>query len=570
MGSRIVQLSKMDGLTGVCASLIAWAILLLPLGWVITGCGDDGEAVSEGTFSVVPEMILVPGSDPEPNPVAGVDTPADLNFARAVVYQARTRSDREIEQVVLCMPGFLGGANDFDYLARRLIARTDGRTALWAIDRRSNALEDHWGLDRAEEQRNPDLAKAYYFQGAEIDGKRFRGFLRAEQLRFVSEWGLKVHIEDLHALVREAWRRYPHAALFLAGHSLGASIAPIYAAWDFGRYAGFELISGLILLEGAPNVAASAPSQQAYESSGIGGGFTRVSLQALRTGNPISSLEPFVSTDLFVTAEILAMRAHPDFGQAELLSPDVDLYRGFFSLLFGSTAIPPATNRAALGFGFDNDFQPLAFARVSIGSASGGRIGANPNAGLLSQVLGPVGNLLAPLDPTATYTWQDTAADDPERLDPVRLDTFAGLLFRGPTNFIEWYFPARLTLDVAAASGLNVARSNDWRLERYGLAVTENARVDVPVFAVGGSRGLLANLDRLVPYRDSLSPRLRSGARRDSVPDGFRTMLMDRYVHLDVLVADDESREGNGLFAAIVEWMAAAKRLAPRRLDIVP
>ncbi len=549
----------------IVAAVMFWVLIV-----VASGCGDDGEGVVSEPAPIVPELIVVPGSVPEPNPLANVDTPAELNFARALVYRDRGRGSEEIDQVVLCMPGFLGGANDFDYLARRLIARTSGRTVVWAIDRRSNALEDHHGLDLAEKERNPDLAKAYYFEGAEVQGQRFQGFLRPEQLRFLSEWGLKVHIEDLHALVREAWHRYPRAALFLAGHSLGASIVPIFAAWDFGQYAGFELLSGLILLEGAPNVGAAPPTQQAYETSGIGSGLTRSSLQTLRTSNPVSSLEPFVSTDLFVTAEILGMRASKEFGQAERLSPDADLYRNFFSLLFGSREIPPATNRAALGFGFDNDFQPLAFARVSIGSATGGRIGANPNAGLLGQLLGAVGNLLAPLDPTATYFWQDTAADDPARVDPVRLETFARLLFGGPSNFIEWYFPARLTLDVGIASGLNITRSNDWRLQRYGLAATENARVDVPIFAVGGSRGLLSNLERLRPYRDSLAPRLRSGVARDAVPAGFHTMLMDRYVHLDVLVAYDEGPEGNGLFSAMAEWMTVARRLAPRRTDLMP
>ncbi|MCX8073554.1 MAG: lipase family protein [Candidatus Binatia bacterium] len=550
------------------ARVVVAAAIVASLGGV-WGCGDDGEGAASRP-EVSPQLVLVPGAVPPPNPVTGTATPAELNFARALVYQHPSRGDGDVQFVVVCVPGFLGGANDFDYLARRLIARSDGRIALWAVDRRSNALEDHWGLDQAEREKNPDIAKAYYFQGAEVAGKRFQGFLRAEQLRFLSEWGLRVHIEDLHALLREVWRRYPRAAIFLAGHSLGASIAPIFAAWDFGPYAGFELLSGLILLEGAPNAGATPPSQQAYETTGVPGGLSRVSLQSLRNGNPVSSLEPFVSTDLFVTAEILGMRAAPEFGQANTISPDADLYRGFFTLLFGSTVIPPATNRAALGFGFDNDFQPLAFARVSVGSATGGTVGPNPNAGLLSQLLGAVGNLLAPLDASATYTWSDAAADDPGRVDPTRLETFGGLLFRGPTNFIEWYFPARLTLDVGVVTGLNVSRSEDWRLDQHGLAVTENARVDVPVFAVGGSRGLLANLERLRPYRDSLAPALRSGVARDRVADGFRTMLMENYVHLDVLTADDERAGGNGLFAAVVEWLRVASQLAPRRGDLTP
>jgi hypothetical protein len=296
----------------------------------------------------------------------------------------------------------------------------------------------------------------------------------------------------------------------------------------------------------------------------VGAGFGRTSLFSIRTGNPVSSLEPFVSSDLFITAEILAMRAAPDFGTATELSPDADLYRNFFSLLFGSREPVPATNRAALGLGFDNDFQPLAFVRVSLGSPTGGRIGPNPNAPLLSQLLGPLGDLFAPLDSNVVYDWSDRAVGDPSRRDPTRIDRFASLLFRGPTNFIEWYFPARLTLDVGVATGLNVAPSGDWRAEVYGLRVTENARVDVPVYAVGGSRGLLNNLSRLTPYRASISPRLRNGQDRNAEEDGFRTRMMDGFYHLDVLTADDEEgSEGNGLFADLAAWMARAERLAP-------
>jgi pimeloyl-ACP methyl ester carboxylesterase len=546
----------------------SWWVVSLVAVWSFA-CGDDGEKPEGNQGAVIhPYVLTVPGAVAPANPVGNVATPPELNRARALVYQDSARRDEEIDRVVVFMPGFLGGANNFDYLARRLIVRSGGRVAVWAVDRRSNALEDHTGLDAAERERNPEIAKNYYFRGAEVEGRRFAGLLRSEQLRFLSEWGIRVHVEDLDALIREARRRYPRAAIILGGHSLGGSIAPIYAAWNFGSYAGFELLSGLILLEGAPNPGASPPSQQAYETTGVSGGLARVSLQSLRTGNPVSSLEPFVSSDLFITAEILGMRAHPDFGQADSISPDADLYGGFFSLLFGSTQIPAATNRAALGFGFDNDFQPLAFTRVSLGSATGGRIGPNPNAALLSQLLGPLGNLLAPLDPAATYSWQGVAADDSTRLDPTRLETFAGMLFRGPSNFIEWYFPARLTLDVGVVTGLNVAREGDWRLDQYGLAVTENARVDLPVFAAGGSRGLVPNLSRFDSYKNSIAPRLRNGAERAAVPDGFRTMLMDRYVHLDVLTADDESPAGNGLFEALWEWIDRAPQWAPPRSDV--
>jgi pimeloyl-ACP methyl ester carboxylesterase len=543
---------------------LVWLLLLAAI--ALNACGHDGESTGGAAPGVVSQSTFsVPGSLAAPNPAAGVSTPAELNRAWAQVYEADGIAPAEVRKVLVLMPGFLGGAGNFDYLARRVLERSGGRTAVWAVDRRSNALEDHTGLDAAEARRDPDIAKRYYFGGEELNGRTFAGFVRGSQARYVSEWGLKVHVEDLDALISAAMARYPGAAVFLGGHSLGASIVPIYAAWDFGTHAGFERLSGLILLEGAPNPAAATPSRQAYESSGIGGGFGRSSLQAIRGGNAITTLEPFVTTDLFVTAEILAMRAHSSFGTANQLSPDADLYTGFLGLLFGLTEVPAATNRAVLGFGFDNDFQPLSFARVSIGSATGGPIGDNPNAAFLEALVGASGTLLAPISATATYDWQGAATDAPNLSDPTDLDDFAAMLFRGPSNFIEWYFPARISLDASITNMLNVQPSGDWRKEVYGLAVTENARVDVPVFAAGGSRGLLPDLERLTPYRDSISDTLRNGSARRGSMHGFRTMLMERHVHIDVLSASDEGVGGNGLFSALVEWMDEAVHVAPRR-----
>ncbi|MBI3784084.1 MAG: hypothetical protein HY270_11860 [Deltaproteobacteria bacterium] len=507
--------------------------------------------------------ISAAGSIAPPNPTASSDaaTPDNLNRAWAQAYQAAGVGDRQVDKVLVLMPGFLGGAGDFDYLARRVVERSDGHTAVWAVDRRSNALEDQTGLDAAEAGRDADIAKDYYFHNTQLQGKRFAGFLKSASNPFMAEWGIRTHIEDLDALITAARQRYPHAAIFLGGHSLGGSIVPIYAAWDFGSYAGFERLSGLILLEGAPNPGASVPTQSQFETTGFGAGFGRSSLKTVR-GKPITTLEPFVTTDLFVTAEILAMRVHHAFGQPDAISTDSDLYKGFVGLLFGTSNLPTLTNRAALGFGFDNDYQPLFFARVSIGSATGGTVGPNPNAAFLAALLGPVGTLLAPLDPSATYDWQRTASDAPQP-DPTDIDTFAAMLYRGPSNFIEWYFPTRLTLDVAVTNGLDVQRSGDWRKEVYGMAATENARVDLPVFAVGGSRGLLPDLSRLDPYRASILPTLRNGTARSATPFGFQTILKDRYVHIDVLSASDEESPGNGVFGPMVEWMNAAVQLAP-------
>ena len=335
---------------------------------------------------------------------------------------------------------------------------------------------------------------------------------------------------------------------------------PIYAAWDFGGRAGFERLSGLVLLEGAPSPddPTAIPAQDAYETTGFGPITSRTSLAMVRR-SPITAL-PLIGPDLFVTAQIIAMRVSDRFGAPRAQTPDGDLIANFFKVLFGLHTLPAMTNRAALGFGFDNDYEPLSFARVSIGAAAG-PVGRNPNAGIFSAFVGPGEQLLAPTDPHASYDWQPSK--EMPVPEPTDIETFARVLFAGPSDFIEWYFPARLTLDVAVTTFLNVQRTGDWRKDVYRMAVTENARVDVPVFAVGGSKGLVPDLSSFAPYHDSIAPILRNGSVRDASPAGFVTLLKDGYVHLDVLTADD-SGPGNGEFGPLVEWMDAAAALAPR------
>ncbi len=532
---------------GLCRSGF---VLILALAGA--GCGGEGTVTVGAAPSgpTVTQRSVAVASVPAPaNPITEAAAPSALNQAYAQVYQRDDMADADIEKVLVLMPGFLGGAGNFAYLAQRMVERSGGKTAVWTVDRRSNGLEDQTGFDAAEAAKDPDVAKGYYFGGASVDGKTFAGLLDAAAVSFLSEWGIRVHVEDLDALIQEADRRYPRAAIFLGGHSLGASIVPIYAAWDFGGRAGFERLSGIVLLEGGPNPTADTPSQQEYEFGGING----ASVDSIRNGDPTSGF-PFVGPDIFLTLEVVAMRASNLSGQATALSPDADLYSGFFGLLFGLTP-PPMTNEAALGFGMDNDFQPFAFSRVSMGLGRG-PLEPNPNA----ELVAPGEGLLRPADADTTYQWDGTGPSG--EVEPTDLRTFARTLFAGPSNYAEWYFPARLSLDVRVTANLNVQPTGDWRKDVYGLAVTENGRVDVPVFAVGGSKGLLKDLTRLEPYRQSIAPALRDGQSRTDVAAGFQTRLQEGYVHLDVLAARDDG-EGNGEFAALTQWMDEAVHLAP-------
>ena len=62
------------------------------------------------------------------------------------------------------------------------------------------------------------------------------------------DWGLELALEDLRRVVKRA--RRGGRKLILGGHSLGASTAVAYAAWDFRGHAGYRDLSGLVLIDG--------------------------------------------------------------------------------------------------------------------------------------------------------------------------------------------------------------------------------------------------------------------------------------------------------------------------------
>ena len=95
---------------------------------------------------------------------------------------------------------------------------------------------------------------------------------------FVREWGLKLALEDLRAVVKRA--RRGGRKVILGGHSLGASMVVAYAAWDFKGRAGHRDLSGLVLIDGGLLGTFTSPSL-----AGV-----RKRLAALQQGDPFLDL----------------------------------------------------------------------------------------------------------------------------------------------------------------------------------------------------------------------------------------------------------------------------------------
>ena len=84
---------------------------------------------------------------------------------------------RRRDRVVITQPGLYEGAGAMESLARNTVRAAAGRSvAFWALDRRSNYLEDTTGIRAALAAEDFSVAADYYFDGAPVDGRAFGGF----------------------------------------------------------------------------------------------------------------------------------------------------------------------------------------------------------------------------------------------------------------------------------------------------------------------------------------------------------------------------------------------------------
>jgi hypothetical protein len=484
------------------------------------------------------DVFSIPAADAPPNPDTGDDTPSALDRVQIV----RFRGDAgEARAIVVAMPGLLGGAGSFELLARHIVRRSveSGEPIeVWAIDRRANLLEDLRGLDAAEATGTLDVARGYYFDGETVGGAAFEGFVAQQDVPFMSEWGLAVHLEDVRAVIETVPASERRARVFLMGHSLGASMTEAFAAWRFEDARGSELLAGIVLIDGA---ISEAPIEETAYLEGTAGGLMSVpGLTTIRAAQRYLAL-PILGVEVHARAEMTALGA--------LIAPDdVEIDRGRASVLATLMSLPAArvpsmTNAAAFGWGFDAASNGLSFAAVSAGQPAGGSVEE------YESLFGST--LTRPSDPEATYTWIDALDATPPELTP--LANLAHAWVDGRTNFAEWYFPLRLLLDVSAVGGLATTEGS-WQASR-GLRAFDGSEIDAPVLAVGAA---LAPPERYDASRARMAPvgadRPNAGATRDT-DAGFRVIDATHMTHIDPLTAADGP--ANPVPAAIVEFVLA-------------
>ncbi|WP_309570156.1 alpha/beta fold hydrolase [Deinococcus sp.] len=333
-------------------------------------------------------------------------TPAEYNASITVRYgPARPRA------VLLLMPGFLGGAGSFDRLARQLVA-LDPQLAVWAVDRRSNLLEPQAALARAAPADLAVIAR---------EGLPVRP---GDSVAFMRDWGLDVTLRDWRVAVREARTLTPD--VFLGGHSLGGSLSGLYAAYDFSGYVGATDLRGLVMLDGLPGILADRPmNADQYRQGGVNAMGPLPGLAQLGS-------QPYVDSGIF--GPKLAAQADAQARLAALHPDDLAPTGGLTRF--------PATNLAAGLLQLEDRYALLPFLTLHTGAPTN----AIEAPSLAALALGGRNShwVVGPQDASRPVGWQGDPAAPTDGLDFVRR------YWTPLSDYSEWYFPNRLTLDVAA------------------------------------------------------------------------------------------------------------------------
>ena len=381
-----------------------------------------------------------------------------------------------------------------------------------------------------------------------------------DDVRFMAHWGLDAYFRDWKLLVDQARERVGEQGLvLLGGHSQGTSWSSTFAAYDFDpdpavTVPGHALIDGLVLLEGggAGQGQSTPPTRAAYLQTiadlEMPGGpdvflsdFSGLSLQSLATSGEVAAVAAF-----YQPFEPSLIQRTPTFG-------------GFPLDIFLSA---PATNRAIAGLFLDDDFSPNTAFRASMGFTDNG-----PN-----QFRAPVPGLInddiyvaRPEPSGGLRTWKDagdptlptcppnvfnvspgcaildngppSAPGDPPRKNGVErevspIDNFLQTQF-GKANGFEWYFVSgRVFLDFGYGRDASALVAEFLALDpgdEGPLVVTQNASMDVPVIAIGGSNGLTPETKSFAGYLGSIA-----------TPAAWKEVhILEGYAHLDPITAAD-------------------------------
>lgn len=455
------------------------------------------------------------------------------------------------QAILVLVPGFEGGANDFKLLAENLLPKALANHGLvievWGYDRRTNQLEDLAGLDIAESAADANIALDWLF-GAELGltlhpalaaGPNRRAVFHDPQgdVPFLANWTNLVFSRDIDAVVSAADAAVANHNVFLGGHSAGTGFAARYASTDFNlsgvgpAVPGFAKLRGLVLLEGGGGSTGGTPPSSdtldRIEAKFDGGLFGAVRDNAPRcvdgttactiateatdcAGLPSTKCTPpapafavvpgLLNPRVLAAVEPVAIQgiSDPDGGQIILQADQGSPGNNAVSVvpdLGGLRFLPKGTAEGGLGSFVDDDGTIAglaAFVATSVGgpgrSVGGLLTWRDIGEGTPSVSLLP-NNGPAPTAPPFGRWGQEK--------EVTRFDRLRTTFYSGGSNFTDWYYPSA---GPGTTSVAGVCAVSTCSVGNVGAACTSNSQcsqsvnLDSSALSIGRGRRDIENL----------------------------------------------------------------------------
>ncbi|GAA3231351.1 hypothetical protein [Actinocorallia longicatena] len=408
------------------------------------------------------------------------------------------------DRILVAQPGVLEGAGAFDSVARNtvdLAARQGRHIEFWALDRRSNCLEDHTGVEAGLAAGDVHVAVDYYYRGRIAGGRKFAGYPTNDQVKWLQNIGLEQTVRDQYDLLGAELPGVAREKVLCGGHSLGGILTAFFAQWDFDGNpattadAGYMRCGGYFALDTRiqRTLPGTDPGSQ-VPGVDLGPAFVRNALDWGLIPRTLSAPAVINSETMNLLAVAgLAARLDPA-GESDLatsIPPGFNqdsTYRVLFSkdLATFAAGTPTVkdfrfTNAAALGGLLDDNSEPLAFLQASVGFFTGGRIAdksfplpndlvRTPGLEGLARLAGTERKAIPDEPRGPLYGWQDYDAlkDVPKSADgtpfttPAKEVTSIGELARSlsehPLDFTEHFFPTKIVTDIALGSSPEITR----------------------------------------------------------------------------------------------------------------
>lgn len=318
--------------------------------------------------------------------------------------------------VLVFEPGTSAGSAYIVPLAQWLVNKMPN-WQVWSVERRQNLLEDQSVLTLAKEGKATPKQVFDYYLGWLVNPKiKHHVAIPSGPDRahfFAKGWGLNVAMQDLHVVIQAARRL--GGKVVLSGHSLGGALVTAYATWDFHGRPGADDLSGLVFDDGASFGSAVSAAKARSDLAAL------MAPDASPWGGVSGGQFPAPLLGLFSSAGALAAVMEPN-------SPSL-----------GTAVLPPSLT------------PPVPLSNLALWAwntnVSTSKLGVSDFAILAHEGKGISSRIV-----NGVHLWNAAGALTP----PSRYARMvAGPDVKGADGF-EWYFPYRLTLDIADGLGNGV------------------------------------------------------------------------------------------------------------------